>query len=136
MSAIAVLQRPVDAGPAHPELAPVGPQLPAALPDWRRSCVVARVEGEIDAAAAGIFRRAIGQAVTASSRAVVIDLRGARFLSIATAGWLATAKRSAAGTGVDLRLVSGRPEIERVLDMTGVRPLFRYYPTMQLALAS
>ncbi|WP_024804599.1 STAS domain-containing protein [Nocardia sp. BMG51109] len=129
MSAIAVLQRPADA--AAPDRAD---QPPALLPDWRRRCAIVRVEGELDAAVAEGFRQAVGQAVTASSRAVVLDLRGTRFLSIGIARWLAVAKRAAAGTGVDLRIVSGRREIERVLEITGVRPLFRYYAGMQLAL--
>ncbi|MBB5917288.1 anti-anti-sigma factor [Nocardia transvalensis] len=128
MSAIAVMQRPIDAVPAA-EWPP-----PAPVRDWRRRCTIVRVEGELDAAMAGVFRQALGRAVAASSRAVVLDLRHTRFLGIGSSRLLAEAKCLAGETGVDLRVVAGGPEVERVLTITGVRPLFRWYDTVQDAL--
>ncbi|MBF6327806.1 STAS domain-containing protein [Nocardia transvalensis] len=93
-----------------------------------------RVEGELDAAVADEFHTALGQAVTASSRAVVIDFRSTRFLSIGSARDLVAFKERATAAGVDLRVVAGRREVERVLEVTGLRPLFRYYPSVQAAL--
>ncbi|MCM6772128.1 STAS domain-containing protein [Nocardia sp. CDC159] len=128
MSAIAVLHRRIDTNSDEAD----GP--PEAPVRQRRLCTIVRVEGELDATVADDFHAALGQAVTTSARAVVIDLRPTRFLSIGSAQALVAAKQSAAACGVDLRMVSGRREIERVLDVTGLRPLFRYYPSVQAAL--
>ncbi|MFI5776543.1 STAS domain-containing protein [Nocardia sp. NPDC051570] len=128
MSAIAVLHRRIDSPSAD---ADGPPWIPVA---HRRLCTIVRVEGELDATVAEDFRKALGQAVAASSRAVVIDLRPTRFLSIGSARALVDAKQRAAAAGVDLRVVSGRREIERVLEVTGLRPLFRNYLSVQAAL--
>ncbi|MBF6175709.1 STAS domain-containing protein [Nocardia blacklockiae] len=129
MSAIAVLHRHIDA--ADPD--GLGPP-PTPVRDRRRQHTVVRVEGELDAAVAAMFGESVARAVDTTSRAVVLDLRRTRFLSIGSARALAAAKAAAATAGVDLRLVCGRREIERVLEITGMRPLFRYYATMQAAL--
>ncbi|WP_280228201.1 STAS domain-containing protein [Nocardia cyriacigeorgica] len=65
---------------------------------------------------------------------VVLYLRAGGLLSIRSAALLVSAKADAAARGLDLRLVCGRKEVERVLEVTGVRHLFRHYPTMQAAL--
>ncbi|WP_280276451.1 STAS domain-containing protein [Nocardia wallacei] len=129
MSAIAVLQRQTDA--ANPDGAGLSP---AHVRDQRRHYTVVRVEGELDAAVAAMFGKSLDQAVGSSTHAVVLDLRRTRFLSIRSARSLAAAKTAAAQAGIDLRLVCGREEIERVLEITGTRPLFRFYATMQSAL--
>ncbi|NNH70735.1 STAS domain-containing protein [Nocardia uniformis] len=93
-----------------------------------------RVEGELDAAIFSEFSDALDKAVTSSSRAVVVDFRQTRFLSISSALALAAAKDTAAAHGVELRVVAARREVERVLDVTGVRPLFCYFASIQDAL--
>ncbi|WP_459960186.1 STAS domain-containing protein [Nocardia sp. IFM 10818] len=93
-----------------------------------------RVEGELDAAVLPEFSAALERAVAASFRAVVVDLRLTRFLSIGSASALASAKELAALAGVDLRVVACRREVERVLEVTGLRPLFQYYSSVQDAL--
>ncbi|RDI55868.1 STAS domain-containing protein [Nocardia mexicana] len=132
MSAIAVLERRVEEMPDPGG----GAARPSHIRDRRRHCTIVRIEGELDASVAGVFHKALGQAVTASSHAVVLDLRWTRFLSIGMARSLATAKLAAAATGVDLRIVGERPEVERVLEVTGRRPLFRRYSSVQAALTA
>ncbi|RDI67789.1 STAS domain-containing protein [Nocardia pseudobrasiliensis] len=127
MSAIAVLHRRIDVSAEEDDGPPVAPVA------RRRQCTMVRVEGELDATVATDFAEALDQAVAGSSRAVVIDLRSTRFLSIGSAQALVAAKQRAAAAGVDLRVVSGRREIERVLEVTGLRALFRYYPSVQAA---
>ncbi|GAB4586863.1 hypothetical protein Ntsu_46950 [Nocardia sp. IFM 10818] len=136
MSAIAVLQRGVGAAAFHLNGSepsdrdrhppPVGSREP--------TCFVVRVEGELDAAVLPEFSAALERAVAASFRAVVVDLRLTRFLSIGSASALASAKELAALAGVDLRVVACRREVERVLEVTGLRPLFQYYSSVQDAL--
>ncbi|MEV0251569.1 STAS domain-containing protein [Nocardia sp. NPDC050712] len=100
----------------------------------RRQCVVVRVEGELDAAVYPAFRSTLDDAIDAGASAVVIDLRGARFVSLRAAAGLGPASQRAARNGVDLRLVTGRPELERSFEVTGVRALFAFYPSMRAAL--
>ncbi|MEU8895554.1 STAS domain-containing protein [Nocardia sp. NPDC048505] len=102
--------------------------------DRRKRSVVVRVEGELDAAVYPMFRATLDNAIDAGVPAVVIDLRATRFVALRAAAGLATARERAACNGVDLRVVTGRPEIERAFELTGVRPMFAYYPTMRAAL--
>lgn len=134
MSAIAVLQRGVEADARSDRSNPGLPGRPPPVEDQSRRCTIVRVEGELDAAIYPEFSHALSEAVTSSSQAVVVDFRQTRFLSIGSALALARAKETAARRGVDLRVVAARLEVERVLDVTGVRPLFRYYPSLQDAL--
>jgi anti-anti-sigma factor len=102
--------------------------------DSRKHCVIVRVEGELDAAVYQQFRRLLDRAVDTPCDAVVIDLRATRFLSIRAATALPAAKARAWRSGLDLRVVTGGKEIERTLEVTGVRPLFCRYATMRAAL--
>ncbi|MFI6166570.1 STAS domain-containing protein [Nocardia sp. NPDC051052] len=102
--------------------------------DRRHECVVVRVEGELDAAASPQFFATIERAVRSNCRAVVIDLRAARFLSLRTADALGSVKQRAEGDGTDVRIVAGRQAIERSLEVSGVRQLFSHFPSMQAAL--
>ncbi|NEW39770.1 STAS domain-containing protein [Nocardia cyriacigeorgica] len=100
----------------------------------RGRCAVARVEGELDAALYDDFYDLLLGCLYTDRRIVVLDLRAATFMSIRSAALLVSAKADAAARGVDLRLVCGRKDVERVLDLAGVRPLFCHYPTMEAAL--
>ncbi|WP_225726305.1 MULTISPECIES: STAS domain-containing protein [unclassified Nocardia] len=134
MSAIAVLQRRVEEWRenAHPP----DDRPRAQREDRRRHCAIVQIEGELDATAVAEFRDALHEAVLASAHVVVVDLRRARFLSIGCAAELAAAREPALRAGVDLRVVAGRSEIERVLAVTGLRRQFEYYPTLQVAAES
>ncbi|MFC9897941.1 STAS domain-containing protein [Nocardia sp. NPDC127579] len=100
----------------------------------RRHCVVLRVAGELDAAGYPAFRAGLDNAIDAGAPAVVVDLRAARFVSLRAAAGLGAARQRAACSGVDIRLVTDRRDIERALEVTGVRPMFASYPSMRAAL--
>ncbi|QIS04453.1 STAS domain-containing protein [Nocardia brasiliensis] len=102
--------------------------------DRRHEGMVVRVEGEVDAIACPQFAAAVERAIRADRRTVVIDLRAARFLSIRAAATLATARQRAACDGVDIRLVGAGREVERSLEVSGVRSLFSAYPSVRAAL--
>ncbi|MFI1914145.1 STAS domain-containing protein [Nocardia sp. NPDC020380] len=135
MSGIAMLGGVAENGATTVESAPVhrGRYVPHAT-DGPRRCVIVRAEGELDAAVEAEFTATLAQAVAGGAQAVVVDLRRARFLSIRVAAGLIVAKRAAAACDIDLRLVAGRRAVERVLEVTGIRPLFHYYPTITAAL--
>ncbi|WP_169811522.1 STAS domain-containing protein [Nocardia harenae] len=98
-------------------------------------CVVVRVEGELDAAGYPEFSSVLERAVRTGGRCVVVDLRPTLFLSIRAATMLGSVQRRTSGGGSELRLVVGRADVERALEVTGVRPLFRCYRSMRDALA-
>ena len=131
MPAIAVLPRNIDAGTITSS--PGEPGFPSEQP-LRRPHTIVRVDGELDASVCAEFRDALDRAVTVSSCAVVVDLGRIRFLSIGCAIALAAAKDAAERAEIDLRVVAGRREVERVLEVTGMRPLLRYYPSVQVAM--
>lgn len=102
--------------------------------DRRKQCVVVRAEGELDAAALPEFRALLERAVTTRCHAVVLDLRATKFLSIRVAATIGAIRQHAAHGGPDLRIVSGRREIDRVLAVTGVRAVCCDFPSMRAAL--
>ncbi|MEU6827808.1 STAS domain-containing protein [Nocardia beijingensis] len=101
--------------------------------DRRRECVVVRVEGELDAAVSAEFFETVERALQSPCDAVVIDLRGARFLSLRAAVRLGALRGEGPGRP-DLRIVAGGAGVERALEVTGVRSLFARYPSMRTAL--
>ncbi|MGW4632003.1 STAS domain-containing protein [Nocardia sp. NPDC004415] len=98
-------------------------------------CWVMVAGAELDAAHTPELRALLERSRRSGARVMVLDLRGTDFLSIRVAASLAEAKREAARHDIDLRLVTGRPEVERALDLVGVRPLFRYYSSIEAASA-
>ncbi|TCJ89734.1 anti-anti-sigma factor [Nocardia alba] len=108
-----------------------------ALLDPRRpGCWVLRGGLELDAARMPRFRALLDRSVRSGARVVVLDLRGTEFLSIRIAAMLRSAKAQAWAHGVDIRLLTGTREVERALDLVGVRPLFRYYLSIDEASVS
>ncbi|WP_067860838.1 STAS domain-containing protein [Nocardia shimofusensis] len=103
--------------------------------DRDHRCVVVRIEGELDALAQHRFCQALDNAVHSDCGAVVVDLRATLFLSLRAAAALGEVQAPAALRGIDVRVVTGRPEIERSLELTGVRCRFHRYPSMHDALA-
>lgn len=99
-------------------------------------CVIARVEGELDAVMHDELRSLLERCRAGLCHAVVLDLRATTFMSIRAAVLLAEAKAAAWRSGVELRVVSGRKEVERALEVAGVRPQFRYFPSLSNALTS
>ncbi|MFC8383338.1 STAS domain-containing protein [Nocardia sp. NPDC056952] len=93
----------------------------------RPGCWVLQGGIELDAARLPRFRSLLDRSVRSGARVVVIDLRDTEFLSIRVAAMLRDAKVEAWTHRVDIRLLTGTREVERALDLVGVRPLFRCY---------
>ncbi|MEU2254642.1 STAS domain-containing protein [Nocardia xishanensis] len=100
----------------------------------RGSCVVMVVDGELDLAGLPELCAALDAIPERGCSAVVVDFRATRFVGIRAALALGEYKRQLAAQGVDLRLVSGHAEIDRVLDLVGLRALFCYYASLDEAL--
>lgn len=99
-------------------------------------CVIARVEGELDAVLLDELRALLQHCRAGACRVVVLDLRATTFLSLRAAALLAAAKADAWRAGVEFRLVSGRREVERALEVAGVRGQFPYFPSLRAALGA
>ncbi|MDO3646333.1 STAS domain-containing protein [Nocardia mangyaensis] len=102
----------------------------------RHGCWVLRAGCELDAARQPQFSALLARSIRSGARVVVLDLRGTDFLSIRVAALLGQAKSEAWGHGVELRLLTGGVEVERALELVGVRPLFRYYLSVDDATSS
>ncbi|WP_280219707.1 STAS domain-containing protein [Nocardia neocaledoniensis] len=96
-------------------------------------CWVLLAGSELDEARRDEFAVLLDGALSSGARVVILDLRRTVFLSIRVAASLAAAKRATGQRGVDLRLVGGGRQVQRALDLVGVRPLFRYYTTVDEA---
>ena len=100
-------------------------------------CVVIRVDGEVDATACPELQQALAHAVQNNPRsAVVVDFSAVSFLSIRAATMLRLVARQAGPSGITIRLVADTPEVERALELTGVRSVFDCYTSLRSALAS
>lgn len=104
-------------------------------PSCRRAdYLIARVEGELDATLLRDFRDQLERCRRSQGPVAVLDLRATTFMCIRSAAMLAEAKAACWRSGTELRLVSGRKETERVLELVGARPLFCYYASMREAI--
>ncbi|MGS2809126.1 STAS domain-containing protein [Nocardia sp. MW-W600-9] len=99
----------------------------------RPGCWVLFAGNELDAAHQPHLRALLERSIRDRARVMVLDLRETEFLSIRVAGSLSAAKAEAWGHGVELRLLAGGPGVERALELVGVRPLFRYYTSLDEA---
>lgn len=102
----------------------------------RLGCWILHGGIELDAARMPRFRSLLDRSVRSGARVVVIDLRGTAFLSIRVAAMLRDAKVEAWTHQVEIRLLTSTREVERALDLVGVRPLFRYYLSIDEAARS
>ncbi|MGW0640015.1 STAS domain-containing protein [Nocardia salmonicida] len=99
----------------------------------RPGCWVLHGGIELDAARMPRFCALLDRSVRSGARVVVLDLRDTEFLSLRVAALLGVAKADAWTRGVDIRLLTGSREVERALGLVGVRPLFRYYLSIEAA---
>jgi anti-anti-sigma factor len=71
------------------------------------------------------------------SEHLIVDLSTAEFIDSTIIGVLIQTKNSAEGLGRKFTVVLGTaPVVERILDVTGVLPLFKVVPTVERALAA
>jgi anti-sigma B factor antagonist len=90
--------------------------------------------GEVDVSTAPELRERLHEIPEGST--VVVDLSGVTFLDSTGLGVLVAAlKRVREGEGEgDLRLVVSRPQVTKVLEVTGLASVFSIFPTLDAAL--
>jgi anti-sigma B factor antagonist len=82
------------------------------------------IDGEIEFATAPKLRATLVDLAQADGAAVVLDLRDVSFLDSAGISLLIQAKKRLANGGGTLALRAPRPNVRRVLEMSGVDELF------------
>ena len=87
-----------------------------------------RVVGDVDVASADVVARAVHEALREAAEGaggtVVVDLAEVGFLDSSGVRALLTAREAALSAEVTLTLRNPRPAVVRVLEVTGVAPVF------------
>ena len=86
---------------------------------------VVSVGGEFDLHSAPELQERLATVSAAGSRRVIVDLTDLRFIDSASLGVLVQAAKRLRATGGELVLVCDDRRILRVLEVTGVLPMFR-----------
>ena len=85
---------------------------------------VLRACGEIDVASAPEFHASLGELIGREVAVVIVDLSEVTFIDSTGLGVLVGAEKEIRGAGRDLRVVVTRPQIRRVLELTGLDEVF------------
>jgi anti-sigma B factor antagonist len=79
--------------------------------------------GDVDLATVGQLREQIEELIAAGFVRVLLDLRGVTFLDSTGLRLVLELYRTSRADGWDLRIIEGPDELQRVFDVTGLRPL-------------
>jgi len=99
------------------------------------TCIV-RVNGEVDVYTSPTLKSSLVEALKESEGTVVVDLDGVGFIDSSGLGVLVGALRRAREAGRDLRIVSARAAVEKILLITGLDRVFPLYKTVDEALGA
>jgi anti-sigma B factor antagonist len=86
------------------------------------------IEGELDLATAPVLDATLADVERNGTSTVLLDLAQVRFMDSTGLRSLLSARRRAEAAGRRLRLANPSPDVERVLDLTGVRRIFDIAP--------
>jgi len=84
------------------------------------NAVVLSIGGELDLSSSAALEDEIGKALGTDASTVVIDLRELEFVDSTGLGVLVKANQQATDAGREFGLVRGGPQVERLLDLTGL----------------
>ena len=120
----------VDAA-SGPAQAPAGVSPPVL--SWP-GLTIARLEGDLDIATTPELRRHLLSVLGPGVRLLVIDLSGVSFCGVAGLAVLIGAQRRARGQGITVRLAAPRPQMAKLLRITGLDRSFTICATLDDAL--
>ncbi|MFC3996591.1 STAS domain-containing protein [Nocardiopsis sediminis] len=93
-----------------------------------------RLDGEIDIATAPELRTRLLKALRPGTPLAVIDMGGVSFCGAAGIAVLVDVRHRAIVLGLPLRLTGLRPQVARILHLTGLDQGFEIHPTLRAAL--
>ena len=124
------LMTAVDAarGPAQ---VPAGASLPVLS---RPAFTIARLEGDLDIATIPALREHLLNVLGPGARLLIIDLSGVSFCDVAGLAMLIGTQRWATARGSTIRLATPRPQMAKLLRITGLDQTFTICATLDDAL--
>lgn len=100
------------------------------------SATVAAISGSVDGMTAGPLMERLGEEVKAGRTRLVLDFAGVDYVSSAGLRALLATMKEARQRGGDVRLAGVRPEVARVLELSGFTHLLKLFPDAASAAAS
>jgi anti-anti-sigma factor len=102
------------------------------------SAVIVYAGGELDASNEGTWRHLLSEAASAAGPPgpLVVDTSGLDFMGCCAYAALAEEAERCRGRGLELRLVSSQPAVERIVGACGLTELLPVDPTVDAALAA
>jgi anti-anti-sigma factor len=100
----------------------------------RPGLIIARLEGDLDIATTPALRERLLGVLSPGVRLLVIDLSGVSFCDVAGLAVLIGTQRRARARGITVRLAAPRPQMARLLRITGLDCSFTICATLADAL--
>ena len=100
----------------------------------RPAVTIARLEGELDIATTPALRERLLNVFRPGVRLLVIDLSGLSFCDVSALGVLVATQRRARRLGITVRLAAPRPQVTKLLRVTGLDQCFTIRATLDDAL--
>lgn len=82
------------------------------------------VAGEVDVISAGQFREYLSGTLNLRPASLTVDLGGVTFLDSTGLSALVYARQRAGDEGIPFRVADPQPQVRRLLDVTGLLPVF------------
>jgi len=118
----------------HPATADGG-AITATVVPGRDGPVIVTLSGELDIVSAPAVRERLLSLLSPDASRLVIDMAAVRYADASGLAALVSTQRRAVLLGGTLRLAGLRPDVARVLTVTGLSRHLRVYPTVQAAIA-
>jgi len=100
----------------------------------RPAVTIARLEGELDIATTPALRERLLSVFSPGVRLLIIDLSGVSFGDVSALAVLVATQRRARRLGITVRLAAPRPQVSRLLRITGLDQCFTICATLDEAL--
>ena len=84
------------------------------------ACTIAMLEGDLDVATIPALRERLFGVLGLAGRLLIIDLSRVSFCDVAALAMLIGARRRASGLGITVRLAAPRPQMAKLLRITGL----------------
>jgi anti-anti-sigma factor len=100
----------------------------------RPAVTIASLEGELDIATTPALRERLLNVFRPGVRLLVIDLSSVSFCDVSALAVLVATQRRATRLGITVRLSAPRPQVTKLLRVTGLDQCFTIYATLDHAL--